>query len=148
MNLMRFTIVDKSGAVSFVHEGSALNALLKACSDGTASLSDLLDSTARRDGSLRERVTCGLAVFDEHNANGNYAAIHEAIEHFPSEEWPVFRVVDDITREGSLRSTRTGVIVFNLAERRIVQIQNSYAEILDMGQWVRRLQRAGWRIVP
>jgi hypothetical protein len=97
---------------------------------------------------LREYVTCGLAVFDEHNAEGNFAAIHEAIRHFSSDEWPVFRVVDESTREASLRPTRTGVIVFNLPERRIVQIQNSYAEILDVAQWVRRLQRAGWRIVP
>ena len=148
MNLMRFTIVDLTGAVSFVDDGAALNVLLKACADGPSSLTEFLDATARRDDRLRERVSCGLAVFDEHNAEGQFASIHEAIKHFPSDEWPVFRVVDEITREGSLRPTRTGVIVFNLAERRIVQIQNSYAEILDMRQWVRRLQRAGWRIVP
>jgi hypothetical protein len=148
MNLMRFTIVDRNGGVSFVYDGAALNMLLTACSNGPTSVADFLDATARRDGKLREHVACGLAVFDEHNGDGKFEPIHEAIKHFPSDEWPVFRVVDDVTREGSLRSTRTGVIVFNLLERRIVQIQNSYAEILDMSQWVRRLQRAGWRIVP
>ena len=148
MNLMRYTLVDASGVVSFVYDGSALNALLKACADGGDTLASFLATVARREPRLREHVTCGLAVFDEHNGPGNYAAIHAAIEHFPSDEWPVFRVGDDVTREASLRPTRTGVIVFNLVERRIVQIQNNYAEILDMAQWVRRLQRAGWRIVP
>ena len=148
MNLMRFTIVERSGGISFVYDGSALNTLLTACANGPSSIVEFLDATSRRDGKLREHVSCGLAVFDEHNGEGRYEPIHEAIAHFPSDEWPVFRVVDDVTREGSLRSTRTGVIIFNLLERRIVQIQNSYAEILDMSQWVRRLQRAGWRIVP
>ena len=33
-------------------------------------------------------MSCGLAVFDEHNSPESYAAIHEAIEHFASDEWP------------------------------------------------------------
>jgi hypothetical protein len=148
MNLMRFTIVDRSQTVSFVYDGAVLNALLRACAEGVTSIDAFLATTARHHPQLREYVSCGLAVFDEHNVPPHYAAIHAAIRHFPSEEWPVFRVVDEATREASLQATRTGVIVFNLNERRIVQIQNSYAEILDMSQWVRRLQRAGWRIVP
>lgn len=148
MNLMRFTIVGSDRSISFVYDGQILDALIRACADSPATLSDFLAAIARRNPEVLERVTSGLAVFDEHNAPAVYEPIHEAIKHFPSDEWPVFRVVDDITREGSLRSTRSGVIVFNLAERRIVQIQNSYAEIRDMSQWVRRLQRAGWRIVP
>ena len=148
MNVMRFTIVGSDRSISFVYDGHALDALIRACADSPASLSDFLAAMARRDPAVLEYITSGLAVFDEHNGEGTYEPIHEAILHFPSDEWPVFRVVDDVTKEGSLRSTRTGVIVFNLGERRIVQIQNSYAEILDMSQWVRRLQRAGWRIVP
>jgi hypothetical protein len=148
MNLMRFTIVGSDRSISFVYEGQLLDALIRACADSPTTLSDFLAATGRRNPEVLERVTSGLAVFDEHNGPNAYEPIHEAIEHFPSEEWPVFRVVDDTTREASLRSTRAGVIVFNLGERRIVQIQNSYAEIRDMSQWVRRLQRAGWRIVP
>ena len=148
MNLMRFTVVGNDGSVSFVYDGAALDALIRACADGPGTVGEFFTAAARRVPAVGEHVTCGLAVFDEHNAPGAYIPIHEAIKHFPSDEWPVFRIVDDVTREGSLRSTRTGVIVFNLVERRVVQIQNSYAEILDMSQWVRRLQRAGWRIVP
>lgn len=148
MNLMRFTIVGRDGAVSFVYDGSVLGQLLEACATGGSTLSTFLDATARRDPRLREHVTCALAVFDEHNADGNFETIHQAIEHFSSDELPVFRVVDDITREASLRPTRTGVIVFNLVERRIVQMHNSYDEAVSVRQRVRLLQRAGWRIVP
>jgi hypothetical protein len=148
MNLIRFTIVDRDGAVSFVYDGSVLSSLLEACVAGASSLMAFLDATARRDPRLKEYVTCGMAVFDEHNANGNNQSIHAAIKHFSSDELPVFRVVDDVTREASLRPTRTGVIVFNLAERRIVQMHNSYDEALGMNKRVRQLQRAGWRIVP
>src|SRR3954447_2225618 len=111
MNLMRFTIVGNDRSISFVYDGKALDALIRACSDSPLTLSDFLAAMARREPTVLDYVTCGLAVFDEHNAEGAYEPIHEAIEHFPSDKWPVFRVVDDITREGSLRSTRTGVIV-------------------------------------
>jgi len=148
MNLVRFTIVDRDGAVSFVYDGGILATLLEACVAGASSLANFLDLTARRNARLREYVSCGLAVFDEHNVSDNYQSIHEAIKHFESDEWPVFRVVDEVTREASLRPTRTGVIVFNLVERRIVQMHNGYDESIDVSQRVRRLQRAGWRIVP
>src|SRR5579884_4281083 len=108
MNLMRFTIVDRDGAISFVYDGSALGSLLEACVAGAATIGSFLDAAARRNAQLREYVTCGLAVFDEHNLSGNYTSIHQAIEHFPSDELPVFRVVDEVTREASLRPTRTG----------------------------------------
>lgn len=148
MNLMRFTLVDGSGVVSFVFDGTALNALLQTCAEAGETLESFLVPLSRHAPRVYEHLSCGLAVFDEHNSPSNASAIHQAIQHFPSDEWPVFRVVDEVTREASLRPTRTGVLVFNLSERRIVQIQNSYLEILDVAQWVRRLQRAGWRIVP
>lgn len=148
MNLIRFTIVDHAGTISFVYPARALGNLLEACATGASSYQAFLDAAARRDAFLRERVSCGLAVFDEHNLDGNFESIHQAIKHFSSDEWPVFRVVDEVTREASLRPTRTGVVVFNLVERRIVQMHNSYDETVGLTQRVRRLQRAGWRIVP
>lgn len=148
MNLLRFTVVDATGAVSFIHDSAVLSSVLEACARGVKTLDEFLVATARRSPRLREYVSCGLAVFDEHNVDGKYDAIHQAIAHFRSDEWPVFRIVDDETREASLSPSGAGVIIFNLVERRIVQIQNSATEILPMSQRVRQLQRAGWRIVP
>ena len=148
MNLMRYTVVDSAGAVSFVAEGDELSALVSACADGVRTLDGLLNAVARRDGKLREHVTSGLAVFDEHNGPGHYEAIHAAIKFQPPHELPVFRVVDDVTRQASLQPVKAGGIVFNLHSRRIIQIQNTYAEIREMIGKVRRLERAGWRILP
>lgn len=148
MNGMRFTIVDAAGTVSFVYDGAVLEPLLGACARGSRTLRDLLAAAEPRAPKLREFVESALAVFDEHNSATNLAAIHGAIVHFRPEEQPVFRVLDDLTREASLRSTTTGLIIFNLVQRRIIQLQNSYAEIYQMPLHVKQLQRAGWRIVP
>ncbi|MCL5960507.1 MAG: hypothetical protein M1358_14570 [Chloroflexi bacterium] len=134
MNLMRYTVVAPAGTVSFVADCHALSALVAACAEGARALDELLELAERYDRRLREFVTSGLAVFDEHNAGDNYSAIHQAIKFLKPHELPVFRVVDDVTRQASLESVKAGVIVFNLSERRIVQIQNTYAEIRRRGK--------------
>ena len=89
-----------------------------------------------------------LAVFDEHNAYGNFTAIHSALDHLRPHELPPFRVVDDRTRQASLQPVKAGAIIFNLPKRRIVQIQNTFSDVQRMGVQARRLQRAGWQILP
>lgn len=148
MNVMRYTIIDGKGTVSFVADCDVLPALVSACADDARTLESLLEAAARRRADLREYVSCGLAVFDEHNSPGHLDAIHGAIRHLPAHELPVFRVVDDVTRQASLQGVKAGVIIFNLRSRRIIQIQNSYAEIRGMLGKLRRLERAGWRVVP
>ena len=148
MNVMRFTMIDRHGVVSFVAPCAALPALLSGCAQGATTTNELLGRIDRRQRRVAEYVSAGLAVFDEHNAAGNYQAIHEALDHCAPHELPVFRVVDDRTRQASLQPVKAGVIVFNLSQRRIVQIQNTYAEIKDMPFKMRRLQQTGWRVVP
>jgi hypothetical protein len=43
-------------------------------------------------------------------------------------------VVDDRTQEAALQPVRAGVVVFNLVDKRIVQIQNTYSEIRRRGR--------------
>ncbi len=89
----------------------------------------MLDTTVPYYYDLRERVFNGLALFDERNVPGNYEAIHEELRSRPPHEQPVFRVVDDETREASLRSVKAGCVIVNLLAKRIVQIQNTYQQI-------------------
>ncbi len=133
MNLIRCTIVDREGAVSFVAHGDALPALVAACAAGPSSLGELLDLSEPYYGNLREYVEAGLVVFDELNVPGRYGAIHESLRRAPPDEQPVFRIVDGLTREASLRPVKAGAIIFNLRARRIVQIMNSYREIRRSG---------------
>lgn len=160
MNLMRFTLVDARGSVSFLGDGDALPAMVAACSRNPASIEEFLLLTEKFYQPLRDYVLNGLAIFDEHNANGNYAAIHSALKHCPPAEMPVFRVVDEATRRVSVEPIKAGVIVFNLVRKRIIQIQNAYIEIARIGQGqvydrtgptsrtFRYQLRSDWSLVP
>lgn len=150
MNLMRYTIVDANGTISFVAHCEALGALVAGCASCPTRLDQLLLATQRYDSRLHDYVSSGLAVFDEHNGPGNYEAINAALTHLPPHEVPVFRVVDDRTREASLSPVKAGVILFNLRARRIVQIQNTYADLSRRTPRgiARRLQAAGWSLQP
>jgi hypothetical protein len=160
MGLMRFTVVDEQSTVSFVGPDRALHALVAACATGADSLEDLLDRARPFVRELCERVLSGLAVFDEHNSLGNTRWIHAAFDYCRSEEVPVFRVLDDRTREISLSPVWAGAVVFNLKARRIVQIQNTYSDIKRKGRLrivegatpTNRIQRyelgPEWTVVP
>ncbi len=160
MGLMRFTIVDHESTISFIGPDRAVHALVAACADGPATTAELLDRAAPYTADLRERVLSGLAVFDEHVSRENPRWIHAALDYCEREEVPAFRVVDDRTREISLSPVWAGAIVFNLAAKRIVQIQNTYGEIKRKGRLrimegqrptnrVRRYELpADWTVVP
>lgn len=160
MGLMRFTIVDQDSTVSFVGPDRALQALVAGCASGAQTLGELLERAAPFATDLRDRVSSGLAVFDEHNSAGNARWIHAAFDYCKREDIPVFRVVDDRTREMSLSPVWAGAVVFNLPAKRIVQIQNTYAEIKRKGRLrimegtrpTNRVQRyelpSEWTVVP
>ncbi len=120
MNLMRLTLIDEDGGVSFVTHGEALPALHRACATGPKRVAELIERAEPYYHGLQERIHNGLAMFDERNLPGNYDAIHGALEHARPEESPLFRVVDDVTREASLRPVKAGAIVINLLDRRII----------------------------
>ncbi len=160
MNLLRLTIIDSDGGVSFVAHGEALPALLRACATNPASIDELLTRTDQYYHGLRERIVNGLAMFDERNTPGNYDAIHGALEHARPDESPLFRIVDEVTREASLRPVKAGAVIFNLIDRRIITLQNGYQQITRNGrgevfdgermtgaQFVYRLPKT-WALVP
>ncbi len=128
---MRYTIIGSTGKVSFVGPCQGLKALVAACADAApASAEELLTAAGVYDNELRDSVLNGLHVFDEHNTPGNYAAIHAALaDPARQADPPAFRVVDEITDRASLAPVKAGLVLFNLKERRIIQIQNTYAEI-------------------
>jgi hypothetical protein len=134
MNVLRCTIIDDSGAVSFLTHGDALPALVAACASNPGTIGELLERADPLYHNLSGYVYSGLAVFDEHNTPGHYAAIHKALTTLPRHKQPVFRVVDDLTREASLRPVKAGAVIFNLKAKRIIQIVNSYREIRRTGR--------------
>lgn len=157
---IRFTIIDENGAISFVGPCHAIKMLTAACSKQPVSIHDLLERCEVYDPDLIEDVFIGLAVFDEHNTREHPDAFHAVLEARSSAELPPFRVIDEATRRASQTHAGSGLIIINLKARRIIQVQNSYADVqrIDRG----RLRRDGkpttllyhyklpdeWRIVP
>lgn len=134
MDLLRYTVVDEQGSVSFIADGEALPALVAACARNPSNIDELLQESDRFYHNLHETVLNGLSLFDERNVPGHYETIHQAFAFCAPHEQPVFRVVDDITSEMSTQAVKAGVVVFNLRAKRIVQIQNSFREIRREGR--------------
>lgn len=131
---MRFTVIDSRTRVSFVAPCPVLDALVAACAQAPASLEALLDAASPFAPEVKDRVLSGLAVFDEHNSPHNLDRIHAAFRYCRPDEVPVFRIHDELTRDVSLRPVRAGIVLFNLREKRIVQLQNTYSEIKRKGR--------------
>lgn len=129
MNTMRFTVIDERGTVSFVAPCDVLVPLVAGCARDPTTMEELLALADDYSSGLMERILCSLAVFDEQNSQDNLLSIHKGLEVCRPHELPAFRVLDDRTREASLTPVHAGVVVFNLRAKRIVQIQNSFAEI-------------------
>ena len=160
MNVLRCTLIDRGGSISFIADAEALPALVRACEQGPATVEELLTFAGAYYRGLEQLVLNGLAIFDERNIPGNYAAVHQALAFCAPHEQPPFRVVDEATRDASLQPVKVGVVLFNLVRKRIVQIQNSYHEITRTGRGRlydgQRLTRtvfryqlpSEWQIVP
>jgi hypothetical protein len=157
---MRFTLIDANGAISFCGPGHGLKMLAAACSDGARSHREVFERLAPLDQTLVTSVRNGLSQFDEHCLGGDPSTISRWIEERgPLADAP-FRVLDDTTRSASLQPDRLGLVIFNLEERRIVQVQNSYGALLrqDRGRIrkeskpISRFYRyelpSDWSIVP
>ncbi len=157
---MRFTVVDPVGTISFTGPAHGLKILAAACSRQPRDYQTLMRYAGELDGRFAESVVHGLSVFDEHNTMDDLAAIRSQLTADDSGAVPPFRVLDELTRRRSLEPECAGLVVFNLSARRIVQVQNSYAELQreDRGRrWCDgqptdslyhyRLP-AGWSILP
>ncbi len=157
---MRLTTVDRAGSVSFVAPAHGAKVLTAACSRGPATLDELFQIARPFDAELIDGVIDGLALFDRHNTDGDYAAVHDMLATLQPRDLPPFRVVDEATRAASLAPVATGLVIFNLTAQRIVQVQNSYGSLLrrdrgrirDSGHPTRYLYRyelpSEWRLVP
>ncbi len=137
---IRCTVIDPTGTITFAGPAHLAKALTAACSHGPQDARALLQLAEQYDPSLIQDLSAGLAIFDEHNVGEDHTWIDERLDDQHDYPLPV-RVVNGPTRQLSLAPFDAGLIVFNLNARRIVQVQNSYAEILrrDRG----RVREAG-----
>jgi hypothetical protein len=126
---IRCTVVDPAGTTTFVGPAHLAKVLTAACSRDPRDVRDLLSTAERYDASLARDLAAGLAIFDEHNTPTQHDWLDARLAERTDYPLPV-RVVDAASRELSQRPEGAGLVLFNLTARRIVQVQNSYAELL------------------
>lgn len=132
--VFRFNIVDDSGSVSFVGPAHGLKVLAAACSKGPQSTADLLHYARTYDPDWIEQVRLGLMVFDEHNVEAVAPGYEAFVTAEDAPDHRSFRIIDAVTRARSMQPARLGLVVVNVREQRIIQIQNSYAELNRKGR--------------
>lgn len=126
--VMRFTVIDPVGTISFIAPSGSLKPMIAACSHNPQSLDELLQALALYDDLLAAEVRSGLAVFDEHvtaDAPEGAGRLLETRLDAPA----VFRVVDEATGEASRKAVRGGLVLFNIKARRIVQVHNNLVHV-------------------
>lgn len=130
----RFTVIDNDGIVSFLGPGHGLKVFAAACSRGATDYRRLLTIAAEYDPTWTTEVRHGLCVFDEHNTPLSTEAFAALLREASGEAKLPFRVLDHETRQRSMQPSKSGLVLFNLKDKRIVQVQNSYADLRRQGR--------------
>lgn len=128
-NHYRVNVIDERGTVSFLAPPHGLKVLAAAITQGAASGSELIANAHAFDAQWAAEVRSQIMQFDEHNVDAISGRFQEVIAEGDRTGHPAFRVMDTETRQRSLVPGRLGLVVFNLKERRIIQIQNNYANL-------------------
>jgi hypothetical protein len=138
---MRFTLIGEERAISFSGPGHILKMITAVVSEGSTELPEILVKLEKLDDQFVATIRRELSVFDEHCLAGNEELTHMWFKEQPGAESRAFRVIDQLTRRKSTETDRLGLTIFNLNDRRIVQVQNSYGTLLRQDRG--RLRRGG-----
>jgi hypothetical protein len=130
----RFTVIDRDGTVSFLGPGHGLKVFAAACSRGAEDYRALLALAAEYDPAWTSEIRRGINIFDEHNTSLTTEAFAAQVQRSGGEPTTPFRVLDSETRARSMQPSKSGLVLFNLKDKRIVQVQNSYADLRRQGR--------------
>jgi len=125
----RVNVIDERGTLSFLAPSHGLKVLAAAITRGATNGGELLAMAHPFDAEWASTIRMQVMRFDEHNVDEVTGPYVEAIAEKDGPSHPAFRVLDQETRKRSLVPGRLGLIVFNLKERRIIQIQNNYSNL-------------------
>lgn len=130
----RVNIIDGRGTVSLLTPPHGPKMLTAVAGLGPISANDMLEAVRRMDAGWIQQVKSQLAMFDEFNVDVLDEGWQEMIEEADSIVHPAFRLIDGVTRSRSLVPGSLGLIVFNLKQRRIIQVHNSWDELERTGE--------------
>lgn len=125
----RVNVLDERGTLSFLAPPHGLKVLAASIARGARDSGDLLAFASVYDADWAAQIRMEVMRFDEHNVDVVAEPYQAAISEGDGTDHPAFRVLDPETRKRSLIPGVLGLVVFNLKERRIIQVQNSYADL-------------------
>ena len=129
MSLMRITIIHETGTVSFGAEPHVAKMILHAAAKNVRTIEQVIEVLPSLDPDAAASLRAGIARFDEFVVPGDSASIQAWVTaHAPDNPEP-FRLLDPAMREATLTPLGYGIVVFNLIDKRVVQIENSYAPL-------------------
>jgi hypothetical protein len=128
-NHFRVNVIDSRGTMSFLAPPHGLKVLAAAITQGAKDGGELLAFAHAYDAEWAMNIRIQIMRFDEHNVGTVSEDFQSAIGEVDKPRHPAFRVIDAETRARSLVPGRLGLVVFNLKERRIIQVQNNYADL-------------------
>ena len=139
--LLRFTVIDSEGTISFGAPGHMAKMMAAACAHDPATIDQVLGTLTSLDPVAADSLRHGLARFDEFVVRDDATSIEDWMAQNDPLDGTPFRLIDPGLREATLSPLPLGLIMVNLPDKRIVQIENRYGPILrkDRG----RMRRDG-----
>lgn len=139
--LLRITLIHAEGTVSYGAPGHLAKMMTAAVAHDPSTAEQVMNTIGTLDPESAGTLRHGLALFDEFVVRDDATSIDEWLAQNDPLDGTPFRLIDPRLREATLTPLPLGVIVFNLPDKRIVQIENRYGQLLrsDRG----RMRRAG-----
>jgi hypothetical protein len=114
MASIRLTLIDQQETISFIAPGHALKMAVACCARNPDTARSMIGLLGEFDPALAEALRNAI---DERQTNTESTAVDP------------FVVQDAADRQRSLEPADAGVVLFNLPERRIVQLENRFGEL-------------------
>lgn len=133
-NQFRCNVIDQRGTVSLLAPAHGLKVIAAALARGADDFAQLMQLARIFDATWADAVSRDLYIFDEHNVDDLAAGFADAVVADDVDGHRAFRVIDGVTRQRSMVPARLGLVVFNIKERRIIQIHNNYDDLDRKGR--------------
>ena len=130
----RINLIDERGTISLLAPPHGPKMLTAVAGLSLETSRRMLEAVAVMDSDWIRQVQSQLAMFDEFNVDTLDEGWSEIVQESDPIVHPTFRVMDGVTRSRSLVPGSLGLIVFNLKQRRIIQVHNSWDELSRTGE--------------
>lgn len=130
----RINLIDDRGTISLLAPPHGPKMLTAVAGLGLETSRHMLNAVAKMDAEWIRQVQSQIAMFDEFNVDTLDSGWQEMVQEEDTIVHPAFRVIDGVTRSRSLVPGSLGLIVFNMKQRRIIQVHNSWDELSRTGE--------------